>query len=64
VTAGDNITIHVESDSEQRLRSVFDVLVQGGRVTMPVDTMFWGAVYGSLVDTFGTVWRLHYRLPA
>lgn len=64
VTTGDNITIHVEFDSEEKLRSIFDPLSSGGTVTMPVDTVFWGAVYGSLIDRFGTSWGLEYELPS
>lgn len=28
-----------------------------------VDTMFWGAVYGDLVDKYGIGWGLHHQLP-
>ena len=58
-----NIVIHVEFDSEDELRKAFDALSAGGEVNMPVDRMFWGAVYGDLVDKFGTRWGLDYQLP-
>jgi PhnB protein len=64
VSFGDSITIHLEFDSEEKLRTTFNLLVEGGRITMPVDTMFWGAIYGSLVDKFGIPWGLHFEIPA
>ena len=57
------VFLHVEFDSEDELRAVFDALSTGGRVNMPVDKMFWGAVYGDLIDRFGTGWGLHYQEP-
>lgn len=57
-----NVFVHVEFDSEDELRSAFDALSVGGTVNMPVDTMFWGAVYGDVIDTFGIGWGLHYQL--
>ncbi len=60
---GDQIEINIAYDSEDALRIAFDKLAAGGTVKMPVDTMFWNAVYGSLVDKFGIGWSLDYELP-
>ena len=60
---GNNVFIHIEFDSEKELRKIFDALSDGGKVNMPVDKMFWGAVYGDLIDKFGVGWGLHYQLP-
>jgi PhnB protein len=62
-TVGDNVSVHIDVDSEKDVQEYFDALAAGGRVTMPVDKMFWGAVYGSLVDRFGIGWGFHYQLP-
>jgi len=62
-TDSNRVFLHVEFDSEDELRRVFDALSAGGTVNMPVDKMFWGAVYGDLVDKFGIGWGLHYQLP-
>lgn len=64
VSLGDSITIHLDLDSEQEVRSLFERLSKGGKVTMPVEKTFWGAIYGSLIDQFGIPWGLHYQLPA
>ena len=58
-----NVWLHVEFDSEDELRKVFDALSEGGRVNMPVDKTFWGSVYGDVVDKYGTGWGLEYPLP-
>lgn len=62
--ASSNVQLHMEFDSEDELRKVFDALSKNGKVNMPVDEMFWGAVYGDLVDKFGVAWGLHYQRPA
>jgi PhnB protein len=62
-TLDNSVYIHVEFDSEDELRKAFDALSAGGKVNMPVDKTFWGAVYGDLFDRFGIFWGLHYQLP-
>ena len=58
-----SVFLHVNLDSEDELREAFEALSDGGRVNMPVDHMFWGAVYGDLVDKYGIGWGLHYQMP-
>lgn len=58
-----NVFLHVEFDSEDELRTAFERLSAGGNVNMAVDEMFWGAVYGDLVDKYGIGWGLHYQPP-
>ena len=60
---GNNVFLHVEFDSEDDLRRAFKALSVGGAVNMPVDRMFWGAIYGGLVDRFGIGWGFHYQPP-
>lgn len=60
---GGSVFLHVEFDSEEELRKAFTALSEGGTVNMPVDAMFWGAVYGDLVDKYGFGWGLHYQPP-
>ena len=63
VTSDNNVFIHVEFDSEDEVRKVYEALSAGGKVNMPLDKTFWNAVYGDLVDKFGVSWGLHYQLP-
>lgn len=63
VTKGNIVEINISCDSEEELRDIFDKLVVGGEVRMPVDKMFWDSVFGSLIDKFGIGWSLNYALP-
>jgi PhnB protein len=40
-------------------RRVFDALSAGGRVTMPLQKVFWADAFGMLVDRFGTPWMVN-----
>lgn len=55
-----NIFIHIEFDSEDELRKTYTALSVEGTVNMPLEKQFWGAIYGDLIDKYGTGWGLHY----
>ena len=55
------ISLHCESLEE--IERVFADLGEGGKVDMPLDNMFWGARFGTLVDRFGVKWMFNYELP-
>lgn len=57
-----NIVLHIEFETEERLREVYKILSEEGEVNMPLDKTFWGSIYGDLKDKFGTSWGLHYTL--
>jgi PhnB protein len=59
---GESVTVHIDVDSEETLQKYFDGLSDGGTVTMPVEKMFWGAVYGSVTDKFGINWGFNYQI--
>lgn len=40
-------------------KRVFDLLAEGGQVTMPMDRTFWAEAFGMLVDRFGTPWIIN-----
>lgn len=61
---GDNITVHVQVDSEAQAYELVKNLGEGGRITMPAGRTFWGSVYGSVVDKFGVPWGIEFELPA
>ena len=62
VNKGDNIAINIEPESEEELRRIFEELVVEGTVDMPVEYMFWGSLFASLVDKFGIRWNLDFEL--
>jgi PhnB protein len=38
---------------------MFQALAEGGTVRMPIETTFWAARFGMLVDQFGTPWMIN-----
>ena len=58
--AGNSIHILLEPDSKSETQRLFDALSGSGKITMPLQTMFWGAYYGSCTDKFGVQWMFNY----
>jgi PhnB protein len=58
LTIGSNYHISVGTETEDEAKKVFDGLAQGGRVTMPLDKMFWNAYFGMVIDKFGVQWMV------
>jgi PhnB protein len=47
------IELTVVGTDEGDLRRIFDGLSEGGTVKAPLEKMFWGDVFGALIDKFG-----------
>lgn len=62
-TKGDNVSVHLELDSEEELRRIFGAISEGGKITMPAEKVFWGSVYGSVIDKFGISWGFEFQIP-
>lgn len=58
-TQSGNVSICLSGDDEPTLRDTWRKLSDGGTVTMPLETQFWGDMYGSCIDRFGIVWRFN-----
>lgn len=59
ITFGDNVSINLEPDTRAEARRLFEALAEGGKVTMPLQDMFWGAYFGACVDRFGVRWMVN-----
>jgi PhnB protein len=57
---GNNIQLSVNTDTEEEANRVFNGLAEGGRVNMPLEKTFWGALFGMLTDKFGINWMVNY----
>jgi PhnB protein len=53
VNFGNNVHINLEQDTRGETKKLFDVLSAGGKITMELQDMFWGAYFGSCTDKFG-----------
>lgn len=54
---GNNVTISLSGD-EPALRTYFDALAKGGKVTLPLEKQMWGDEFGQLTDRFGIHWMV------
>lgn len=57
---GDNISISIQTDSEDETTELFNKLSEGGNVKMPLSKTFWNAYFGMCVDKFGIHWMVNY----
>lgn len=60
-TPGDNFSISLNTDSEAETHRIFYALSEGGKITMPLEKTFWGALFGTLVDPFGIQWMVNFE---
>jgi PhnB protein len=58
-TVGNNITISLSGDDDERLRERFAGLAEGGSVDVPLEKQMWGDVFGQLTDRFGIGWLVN-----
>ena len=55
---GNGMDLTLEFKTEEEARKVFEELSNGGKVLMPFDRMFWGAMFGRVEDPFGVRWQI------
>jgi len=55
---GNNFSISLTIDNEDKARKTFDILADKGKVLMPLSDVFWGGKFGMLVDQFGIQWMV------
>jgi PhnB protein len=59
LTPGNNVYINLEPDTRVEADRLFAGLAEGGTVETPLQEMFWGGYFGSLVDRFGIQWMFN-----
>jgi PhnB protein len=59
VRVGSNVSISLEPDDRREAERLFQALAKGGQVTMPLEDMFWGALFGAVTDKFGVQWMVN-----
>jgi uncharacterized glyoxalase superfamily protein PhnB/uncharacterized protein YndB with AHSA1/START domain len=58
---GNNMHINLEPESREETERLFNELSAGGKVSMPLADMFFGAYFGELTDKYGINWMLTYQ---
>ncbi|MDR1107244.1 MAG: VOC family protein [Treponema sp.] len=61
-TFGNGMSISIELDNADIVKSTFDKLKEGGTVTMELQKTFWSEFFGSLVDKFGVSWMIMVKM--
>lgn len=60
---GNSYHVSVQCDSQQEIEDYYSAFSAKGKVTMPLQEMFWNAKFAMLVDQFGVGWMFNYELP-
>lgn len=53
-----NVEIMINTESQAEADKIWAKLLVGGKITMPLEKVFWGDYFGSLVDKFGVKWMI------
>ncbi|HEV8080322.1 MAG TPA: glyoxalase/bleomycin resistance/extradiol dioxygenase family protein [Chitinophagaceae bacterium] len=56
---GSNIQLFLEFTNVKEMNERFIKIAEGGKVTMELQDMFWGARFGMLTDKFGVNWMFN-----
>ena len=51
-----NISVSLSGDDEETLTRYYNVLLEGGKATVPLAKAPWGDTFGMLTDKFGVAW--------
>lgn len=58
-TLGNNITLAYVENEEEKLRTAFNRLSDGGTIVMELQETFWSKLYGQVTDKFGIQWQFN-----
>lgn len=56
---GSRISLTLNGEDEALLRNYWDMLVDGGQVTVPLEKAPWGDMFGMLIDKYGVNWMVN-----
>ena len=60
---GNNFSLSYPTQSREETDELFAKMSEGGKVTMPLQDMFWGSYFGACTDKFGINWQFDYEMP-
>ncbi|OCX54331.1 hypothetical protein BEL04_08715 [Mucilaginibacter sp. PPCGB 2223] len=61
LSSGNNMHICIEPESREEADRLFTELSAGGKVTMPMADMFFGAYFGEFTDRYGVNWMINHQ---
>ena len=53
------VELTIVGTDDDALRTVFDGLGEGGTVKAPLEKMFWGDIFGGVIDRYGIGWQVN-----
>ena len=59
---GNNFSLSYPTQSREETDELFAKMSEGGKVTMPLQDMFWGSYFGACTDKFGINWQFDYEM--
>jgi PhnB protein len=59
---GNNMSLALTGENEAELKSYFQKLSAGGKISMPLEKAVWGDTFGMCTDKFGISWMV--SIPA
>lgn len=58
---GNNVSISVSTESKEDADKYFNMLSDGGKITIPMNQAFWGEYFGIVTDKYCVNWRIIYK---
>jgi PhnB protein len=58
---GDNFSLSLNYENDKDMKTHFEKLSEGGEVFMPLEEVFWGAIFGMVTDKYGIEWMFNYQ---
>lgn len=55
---GNNISLSISTESKEEADRIFAGLSEGGKVSMPMESTFWGDYFGMCADKFDINWMV------
>ena len=56
------VSLSLATEDTEEAKRVFDSLSRGGKVEMPLEKVFWGALFGMFQDRYGIDWMVNCQL--
>ena len=56
---GTNMSMSLTGENEEELKTYFQKLSAGGKVSMPLEKAMWGDMFGMCMDKFGISWLVN-----
>jgi PhnB protein len=56
-------TLTVNPPDAATASAMFAALAEGGLITQPLESTFWSAAFGTLIDRFGIPWAINCEAP-